>query len=333
MSVNRTSSPVTRQRRLAPLDSAPAGWQVVDSLAVPFFAVDADNRIFYLNAAATRLLGVSARRAVGRPFSDVVRICDGSNHDLNVAPSQLLGTKPDNETWRLVRRTDGSTVPVQLLVAPLGATAGEAPPGIGVVLQDQSGVQQLVERLTHRCAHDDLTGLVNRAEFEKRLAGAISGARAGGHAHALCFMDLNEFKAVNDRHGHLAGDKVLQYVASRFLSLIRDRDTLARLGGDEFALLLEHCSVERAVHTARLMRFTLKQSPPIWQEMRVNVGISIGITPINQQNVDCQTVLAAADAACYTAKREGHDSICVLSGRDLAGKKIGRVRGVPNQRH
>jgi len=222
---------------------------------------------------------------------------------------------------------------VQLSLAPLAAASRKGRDGIGVVLHDQSGIQQLVDRLSHRCAHDDLTGLVNRAEFEKRLAGAVSGARADGHGHVLCFMDLNEFKAVNDRHGHMAGDTVLQQVASRFRALIRERDTLARLGGDEFALLLEHCTVERAVSTARLMRFTLKQSPPIWQEMRVNIGISIGITRSTSATSIAKPCWPRRDAACYTAKRDGHDSICVLTGRDLTGESQGRVRPVPSLRH
>lgn len=312
------------------------GFQMIESLAVPFIVVDENDHVIFLNASAARLLGLPAPCTLGRHWSEVVQLCDSVHRRVSFIPSAQTVANDASEAagdpWLFLLRDDGSTVPVQLSVAPLVnvAAGAAASHGIGVVLFDQSGAQRLVERLTHRCEHDDLTGLVNRSEFEKRLAIAIRGARNNGHAHALCFMDLNEFKAVNDRHGHQAGDEVLQHVANRFRTLIRERDTLARLGGDEFALLLEHCTVEHAVNTARLMRFTLKQSPLIWHEERVSVGISIGITLIDRSSVDCREALSAADAACYAAKREGFDSICVFTAHELAGDANRREQYPPH---
>lgn len=306
-----------------------SGLQVMDSIAVPFIAVDENDVIAFFNVAAKQLLGLSTPFALGRHWSEVMRFCDCAHRTLHLLPSALAGTeaKTKGEPWIFMVRDDHVTVPVQLFVAPLEGVVAH---GIGVVLYDQSNAQRLVKRLTHRCEHDDLTGLVNRAEFEKRLTAAIRGARNNGHAHVLCFMDLNEFKAVNDNHGHQAGDEVLQHVANRFRTLIRDRDTLARLGGDEFALLMEHCSVERAVSTARLMRFTLKQSPLIWGDKCVTVGISIGITPIDARSADCRAALSAADAACYAAKREGYDSICVFTEQQNAGDADRREQHPPH---
>jgi diguanylate cyclase (GGDEF)-like protein/PAS domain S-box-containing protein len=281
------------------------GRGLIETIAAPVIAVRHDGTISFFNAAAARLLDVSAQRAVGRRWSEVVALRDVAGR-ISTSPPPM---ESDAAEWWFVKRRDGSEVPVQLSVAH---TEHPARPGDGetsVVLHELTGVYALMERLLYRCAHDDLTGLVNRAEFEKRLKQAIDSARAGYGAHALLYMDLNGFKAVNDRHGHLAGDDVLRQVSSRMFAVVRTRDTLARLGGDEFALLMEHCTVSAAMRTARLLRLALLRAPLHWNGNEISVGISIGVVAVATDSGDCDSVMTVADAACYTAKRRGNNSI------------------------
>ena len=175
----------------------------------------------------------------------------------------------------------------------------------------------IARQLIHEATHDALTGLINRGEFERRLERDILSARTRFAQHALCYLDLDRFKQVNDTGGHVAGDAVLRQVVHALSAAIRTRDTLARLGGDEFGLLLEHCSPEQAAVTAANLIQVVRRARFLWKERELSIGISIGVAPISADSESSIAVLGEADAACYRAKRRGGNCVHV-SGETVA---------------
>ncbi|XHS77950.1 diguanylate cyclase domain-containing protein [Burkholderiaceae bacterium UC74_6] len=169
---------------------------------------------------------------------------------------------------------------------------------------DETPLRREADKLHYRATHDSLTGLVNRAEFSQRLQHALQ--RSG--EHALLALDLDHFKAVNDQHGHAAGDAVLRQIAHLIRHTVRSRDTVARLGGDEFAVLLENCSLQEAQVVAD------KLCSAMWRERfshagkDLHVGVSAGLVPIHPGNAEDE-LMAAADAACMCAKAAGRNQV------------------------
>lgn len=206
----------------------------------------------------------------------------------------------------LVRR-DGTRVPIDVSVGPIRGTNRQIL-GAVLVMRDVQAMRGLLRKVTYQASHDTLTRLVNRREFERRLARVLTTASAA-QQHALLFMDMDRFKRVNDTCGHLAGDELLRQVAQLFLSAVRDRDTLARLGGDEFALLLEHCPQRKALRVAEKLRCALNRHTFHWQGAHFRLGVSIGVVSIRGASWGLSEILTAADRACYAAKRDGRNRI------------------------
>jgi diguanylate cyclase (GGDEF)-like protein len=183
----------------------------------------------------------------------------------------------------------------------------------------QSAAQTLEEtnkELLHLTYHDPLTGRYNRRAFEARLERAIETAVVEGKHHALCYIDLDQFKVVNDTCGHVAGDELLKQVAALLESEIRDSDMLARLGGDEFGVLFEGCDIAKAAEHAEAMRLRVKKHRFVWQEKPFDTSISIGLVPITQESVNLAEVLKNADAACYVAKDSGRNRLQIYQQHD-----------------
>ncbi len=177
--------------------------------------------------------------------------------------------------------------------------------------QMQQRIDEATELLSHQASHDVLTGLVNRREFEDRLKRALVRTHEHGLEHALCYMDLDQFKAVNDTCGHIAGDELLRQLSLLLRTRVRERDTLARLGGDEFGLLLECCRLEDAMVIAEEFREAVTGFRFIWQDKVFSIGISIGLAVIDRTNANLIEALSAADSACYTAKYGGRNRVHV----------------------
>ena len=171
---------------------------------------------------------------------------------------------------------------------------------------------RLAEATIHHLAfHDHLTGLVNRHEFDRRLKEALRHAKEGEHAHVLLYLDLDQFKVINDTCGHQAGDQLLRQLAVVLREKVRSNDTLARLGGDEFGLLLESCPLEQAHQIAEGIREAVANFRFVWQDKTFSVGVSIGMTPITSDARSVDEILSAADVACYTAKDMGRNRVHV----------------------
>ena len=285
---------------------------------------DAEARVEYLNPVAEQYSGWTTDQARGHPLSEIFRVADertGRNFDaLGPQPAPPPGEEAGAVSVRLIDR-DGRECPIRYSHAPIRSREGRNL-GMIVVFHDISQIRAMAQQLLWQASHDALTGLVNRREFERRLAELIDTARTQGREHALMFMDLDNFKAVNDTCGHSAGDELLRQLTSVMLARMRGSDTLARLGGDEFAALLETCPFDQALRIANAMRETVREFRFVWEAKTFSVGVSIGLVPINAESGNLNRVLSLADACCYEAKNKGRDRVQVYrpEANDTTGK-------------
>ena len=177
-------------------------------------------------------------------------------------------------------------------------------------------------QISHEANHDALTGLANRREFQRRMQRAWLRSRQDGAVHALCFLDLDRFKLVNDSAGHAAGDALLTQLAEVMRGQVRGADTLARLGGDEFCVLLENCALEYAVRVSDNLLGTLRELRFEWLGEFYSVGASVGITLITPETEDANHALVEADVACYAAKKLGRDQVQIYQGCNAGGQTV-----------
>ena len=177
--------------------------------------------------------------------------------------------------------------------------------------------KQAQQQLSFQASHDELTGLINRRELERRLSAAVAEAAQDGVEHSLCFLDLDQFKIVNDTCGHMAGDQLLQQLVSHLRPHIRTSDTFARLGGDEFGILLRNCSLEIARTIADKIRLAVEEFRFFWGEQVFSIGVSIGVVKIDRRTADRAVVMSNADAACYMAKEQGRNRVNVHDADDV----------------
>lgn len=233
--------------------------------------------------------------------------------------------------WRgeLKNRTkDGALYWAQHYIAPITDSDGNITHFVGIQ-EDVTEAKEISKKLSYQASHDELTGLINRHEFERRLTRVVETAKSEGSEHALCFLDLDQFKIINYTCGHIAGDELLRQLGALLGNNIRQRDTLARLGGDEFAVLMEHCGYEHASKTANTLRGLIDQFQFLWEEHIFSIGVSIGVTEINQQTASATEALIHADSACYAAKDLGRNRVHHYHSNDeQLAKQEGEFRWV-----
>ncbi|MCB1741282.1 MAG: diguanylate cyclase, partial [Gammaproteobacteria bacterium] len=283
----------------------------LESIGEGVITTDTSGRLTFLNRVAEALTGWSLDEATGQPIVEILKlrhartgasVLDPVTRCLHRARVTALG-----KDINLINR-HGIEIPIEDSAAPIHDGDGHLV-GVVLVFRDVTEQRRLAAEVAHQASHDLLTGLVNRREFELRLDRVINTARAYDSAHALCFMDLDQFKVVNDTCGHEAGDQLLRQLATLMQGELRTRDTLARLGGDEFGLLLEYCSLEQAYRVADVLRRVVEDFLFVWKDRPFRVGVSIGLVPINASTQSVASVLQAADSACYAAKDSGRNRI------------------------
>jgi diguanylate cyclase (GGDEF)-like protein len=216
----------------------------------------------------------------------------------------------------LLIRRDGNELYIESCASPIRDGAGAVSGGV-LVFHDVSESRELNRKLSYHASHDILTGLVNRREFESRLERAMKSARAREASFALCHIDLDQFKIINDNCGHSTGDALLGQVGALLKSKIRWRDTVSRLGGDEFGVLLESCSLEEAIRNAEALREAIRNYKFVWEERTFRLGASIGVVPLSPENEDVAALLSAADSACAAAKENGRNRIYSFQENDI----------------
>jgi diguanylate cyclase (GGDEF)-like protein/PAS domain S-box-containing protein len=278
-----------------------------------FITVDGQGLVLSANQLGAAELGYGVSELVGQPIWRLYLPDDRA-----YASSQLnrcLAEPGHIHRWeaRKVRKNGTQLWTRETARAIVGR---QHQPSVLVVSEDITESRRRSEQLVYHANHDALTGLVNRRAFEERLGHALLVARTERVEYALCYLDLDQFKAINDSCGHVAGDEFLRQIGRVLQGVVSKRDTLARLGGDEFGVLLERCKVEQARRVAHAVLEAVDNLCLSWEDRRFRVGISIGLVPIDHTSESVEAVLGAADAACYAAKEAGRNRIHVYDRSD-----------------
>ncbi len=291
----------------------------LQSIGDGVITTDANSNVEYINPVAEDLTGWKVDDASGRSIDEIFRgfheeTCEPLENPLAVSIRRDRAIKSVRPT--LLIRRDGNELYIESTASPIRDGKGSVTGGV-LVFHDVSESRELNRRLSYHASHDILTGLVNRREFESRLERALKSARARETSYALLYLDLDQFKIVNDSCGHSAGDALLGQLGALLKSKIRWRDTLARLGGDEFGVLLESCSLEEAMNSAESLRLAISEYKFIWEERNFRLGVSVGVVPITAENEDVAALLSAADSACAAAKEAGRNRIHSFQENDI----------------
>ncbi|HET6718276.1 MAG TPA: EAL domain-containing protein, partial [Rhodocyclaceae bacterium] len=287
------------------------------SIADAVVTIDIAGRIEYVNPVAERLSGWTLDECRGQPVAQAfdLRNDDGSA-TADLLEHVLLGGQPLSGSGQAVLASRGGAgTLVEFSAAPI-RDANAATVGAVIVVHDVSQTQKMATELSWQATHDSLTGLVNRREFERRLAAMVHRMQFEHGAHCFLYIDLDQFKIVNDTCGHIAGDELLRQICVLLQKQVRDADTLARLGGDEFGVLLGNCPLDQAMHAAEKMLDAVSNFRFVWQNNSYVVGLSIGLVPIIDAEQSMTSVMTAADAACYSAKERGRNRVHVYRPDD-----------------
>lgn len=306
---------ITERKRaeLALFEAKERAQVTLHSIGDAVITTDARARVDYLNPVAEALTGWNKADAKGQRVEDVFRIVNQQTRE--TVPDPVQRCLRERRVVSMPNRSvllgrNGSEYEVDDSAAPIGGRDGQTL-GAVLVFHDVTQTRQLTRQLAHDATHDALTGLINRPEFERRLERAVGSAQQHGARHILCYLDLDQFKVVNDSAGHAAGDELLKQIITILAGMVRDRDTLARIGGDEFALLQENCPLERAQLIAQEMVRNIRQHRFIWEGKSYQIGVSIGLVAITAETCNTAQLLARADAACYMAKELGRNRVHV----------------------
>ena len=277
---------------------------VLEDLPDAVLIIDPSGSMQYANLAAGRLLDVTHTDIRGRSANEILTLLEHPSGQVVDNPiAHLLANAASDPSCRyLLLRPCGPPLAIDYSIGTI-ALSRDTAPALVLVLRDASRTFRRIEQLTEAARYDEHTQLLRRQELEGRLTRVLQNM-TDSEVHALLFMDLDRFKAINDTAGHLAGDMALREVAALLRAQVRERDTLARLGGDEFGLLLEHCPLEHARKCARRLQAALAGHAFHANHRNFKVGVSIGIAAIRHGRQAARDVIAAADAACYAAKRQ-----------------------------
>src|SRR5688572_6587222 len=301
--------------------AAPQHLLALDSIAEAIITTDTAGRIGYMNPAAEKLTGARIDDALGKALEDIVGLVDETDRRLLTDPvRQALSSGAPVSLGRralLVSRTTSTERSIELSASPMRGSSKELL-GTVVLLHDVTELRGLARQMSYQATHDALTGLVNRREFERRLEEAIESGHRGDGSHVLCYLDLDRFKVINDTSGHLAGDSMLREVAKLLRDAVRDSDTVARLGGDEFGMLLIGCPLEKARQIADDVCRSVGDYRFVWKDRIFNIGVSVGLVEVSRESGTLEELMAAADSACYVAKKQGTGRVAVYSARDEA---------------
>ena len=293
----------------------------LQSLAEAIIATDKDGRVTFMNPAAEALTGSEAASAGGKLLEEVVSLVDETDRRLLTDPVRqaLTSGSAVNLSRRalLLSRNSGGERSIELTASPIRNSSQELV-GAVVMLHDITELRGLARQMSYQATHDALTGLANRREFERRLEESIDSGHRGDGQHVLCYLDLDHFKLVNDTSGHVAGDGMLREVAKLLRDAVRDSDTVGRLGGDEFGLLLIGCPLDKARQIADDLCRAVSDYRFVWKDKIFNIGVSVGLVEISRESGTLEELLAAADTACYVAKKQGSGRVAVYSARDEA---------------
>ncbi len=281
------------------------------SIADGVVTADINNNIDYMNEVAEELTGWQKNEAEGKLLNDIVILCNEHNpNDINNIFSREnikndIGELTENY---LLKRNDETQYSVKLSASRIRNRSGDIV-GTIIVFRNVTSERKMAQLMAYQARHDELTGLYNRREFEYQLKRSLEKCERGGDSDVLCYLDLDQFKVVNDTCGHSAGDKLLIQVTHILRINIRESDILARLGGDEFGLIIKSCSIEKSVEISTVLHNAIKEFHFSWEGKVFSIGSSMGLVKVSPEIGSAAEVMSAADSACYVAKDKGRNRI------------------------
>jgi diguanylate cyclase (GGDEF)-like protein len=281
------------------------------SIGEAVIRLDEGGRVRYLNPVAEAMSGFENGAARERALEDVLDL--SVNSPITAASlSQLTEGRADVQ----LKSASDSDRALACTVSPINDAEGLLV-GRVLVMRDVSREHELTEELAYQASHDPLTELPNRRRFEHQLMRAVEQAQHNDIVHALLYIDLDQFKLVNDTCGHVAGDQMLRQIAGLLQKEVRDRDLLARLGGDEFGVLLDGCSIDEAMVIADRICRTVSAFRFVSDGRTFELGASIGLVEIGRNSGTADEVQRTADLACYAAKDTGRNRVHLYRHEDL----------------
>lgn len=288
------------------------------SIGDAVITTDFEGNIEMMNPRAENITGYSSANAKGKPLHEVFHVLFEYNHEPIPDPiSEVLsgGAIIKSTQTEVLLNRDKQQFAIEHTVAPIKGPDGSILGAI-IIFRDETENRALASKLTYQASHDMLTGLVNRHEFESRLEQTLPVVISQELPYAICYMDLDQFKIINDTCGHNAGDEMLRQISHVLRGNLRKSDTLARLGGDEFGVLLEGCTIDKAREIAETLLSSINDFHFSWEGQVFDIGVSIGVAPITAVTANLAELLSAADSACYVAKGMGRNRVHVYHPED-----------------
>lgn len=296
----------------------------LDSIGEAVVCTDNTMNITFMNPVAEKMSGWTQREALNKPLLSVLHISVGDNGPLMDSLLSGFRERSDIDDELVLHSRHGGSFDIQYSITPLSTLNGQ---NIGsvLVIQDVTESREMLRQLSYSASHDVLTHLANRASFESHLKRHLLNIANAKERHALIFIDLDRFKAVNDNAGHAAGDALLREISALMLSLLRKGDILARLGGDEFGLLLPECKAEEACDIAQRIVEGVNGYHFTWEGRTHRIGASAGITFIDKENTNLTSLFSQADMACYASKNNGRGRVTLYHAQsDVAPRAHSR---------
>ncbi|TBR37258.1 MULTISPECIES: EAL domain-containing protein [Dyella] len=283
----------------------------LQSIGDAVITTNAAGLIAYLNPSAERLTGRNGADAVGRDVSDICRVVDEAT--LERLPDPFAQVLRECAPWSsvgklLLERVDGTLMGVDITATPIRDRNGGID-GAVLIIRDVSSDREHAAMLSYQASHDGLTGLINRREFERRLALATRVAAESTQPLTVLYLDLDQFKVINDTCSHAAGDELLRQIAALFTKEVRQTDAVARLGGDEFVVLLENCGADDGMKIAENLRMSVGDLHFAFRDRAFSLSASIGLVSLVGDRLTREDILGAADAACHLAKEKGRNRV------------------------
>lgn len=307
----------------------------LSSIADGVITTDERGQIIYLNNVAENLTGWSLADARGKLCPSVYQIHDPDG----ISSDNLTRRALNGETIRiesqntLLNNRQGDDHAITHTAAPIKDSKNRVI-GCVIVFHDVTSSRSLQEKLSHQASHDALTTLFNRTGFERAANELIIQSKQASEEHILGYLDLDQFKLVNDSCGHVAGDELLRQIARVIKDQLRSGDTIARLGGDEFGILLHNCPKENGIKIVENIRAAIQAFRFPWQGRQFAIGVSIGLVKINSESPNLPRLLSLADSACYAAKDQGRNRVNFYEPDDLEmAERRGQIQWVSKIRH
>ena len=293
----------------------------LQSIGDGVITTDAEGNIDYINPVAQDLTGWDMRGARGMPVTSIMTIIN--EHTRATVENPVMRCLRDGRIVTLAENSvlitkNSDEIPIQDSAAPIRDRIGNII-GSVIVFHDTSKESRLFRQLSYQASHDSLTGLINRTEFENRLVATFETLKSDPEqTSALLYLDLDQFKVVNDTFGHAAGDELLRQLSEILQAQIRSTDVFARLGGDEFGIFLERCDQERAMEVAEAIRVSVEGYRFEWQDSFTTIRVSVGVVMVTSEDDNVASLMSSADVACYSAKDMGRNQVHLYKDSDAS---------------